>query len=328
MGLGGLGLGGGGYGGGGYDQDCLYDSMAYVDRDIPLVDAWGMDVGGWGDEQAGLADLLYFQRQLEMNRELDEGERMRRWEERLRWEELGEEERRMRYSTMDPYRLQTLGLSGASLPTRFLVFWQERALIVLSRRMVGTTFRRKERSRPRLPPRRPPLSRTLLRPLQEHLQSLRQHSRRPLLALYLAVPPARSRRRRSYRRSRWWTWVREGVDGVGPSGVWSRRRIIGIWSGLRSQAGELWFEASCQRRIESPSRRASHASSSRRNSRCALSSSPPSRRKLIIFPSFHDWSRAWAARSSSRGRPSNQGRDQPGTSRRSRCVPFVLIGKE
>lgn len=118
MGLGGLG-GGMGYGGveGGYydgGKDDLYDSMSYVDRELPLVDAWGMDVAGWGDEQAGLADLVYYQQQLETNRELDESERMRRWEERLRWEELGEEERRMRYSTMDPYMLQTLGLSGAS----------------------------------------------------------------------------------------------------------------------------------------------------------------------------------------------------------------------
>ncbi|ORY88900.1 hypothetical protein BCR35DRAFT_329787 [Leucosporidium creatinivorum] len=99
-----------GYGGWGDGYD-LYDGMSWMDREMPLYEAWG-DYGGWGDDQYMFADLLHYQRQLEMDTALNEQERLRRWEERLRWEELDEAERSMRYRSMDPYALSSLGLSG------------------------------------------------------------------------------------------------------------------------------------------------------------------------------------------------------------------------
>lgn len=121
-----------GYGGWGDGYD-LYGGMSWLDREMPLAEAWG-DYGGWGDHQYQFADLLvsrapslfpderadevrrrqHYQRQLEMDTALNEQERLRRWEERLRWEELDEAERSMRYRSMDPYSLSSLGLSGTS----------------------------------------------------------------------------------------------------------------------------------------------------------------------------------------------------------------------
>ncbi|GAA5946453.1 hypothetical protein JCM3765_000250 [Sporobolomyces pararoseus] len=94
----------------------LDDYTNYIDRELPIGDAWGPD--SWDEQQYALADLLYFQQQLELDHTLDEVERLRRWEERLAWEELEDEERLRQYQLSDQYRLTRLGLSDG--------FWSER----------------------------------------------------------------------------------------------------------------------------------------------------------------------------------------------------------
>lgn len=149
-----------------------------MDREMPLYEAWG-DYGGWGDDQYMFADLMassclplvmheltlplqqHYQRQLEMDTALNEQERLRRWEERLRWEELDEAERSMRYRSMDPYALSSLGLSGSFEP--FVLFRRARHSTSLPhRRILGPPSRRKERSRPRIPSQPQPHPRSLL----------------------------------------------------------------------------------------------------------------------------------------------------------------------
>ncbi|GAA5986240.1 hypothetical protein JCM5350_007596 [Sporobolomyces pararoseus] len=95
----------------------LEDYTNYIDRELPAYDAWKSD--SWDEEQYALADLLYFQQQLELDQTLDELERLRRWEERLAWEELEEEERLRQYQFSDEYRLSRLGLSDGFWSRRF-----------------------------------------------------------------------------------------------------------------------------------------------------------------------------------------------------------------
>ncbi|GEM07074.1 hypothetical protein Rt10032_c02g1091 [Rhodotorula toruloides] len=113
---GGVGLGGGygydeplwGYEDGYYPD--LYNYTSFVDHSMPLFDAWGDE--SWEEEQYALADLMYFQRQLDLDNALSESERLHRWEERLSWEQLSEEERALRYRELAA--TGSLGLLGLS----------------------------------------------------------------------------------------------------------------------------------------------------------------------------------------------------------------------
>ncbi|GAA5906141.1 uncharacterized protein JCM6883_005456 [Sporobolomyces salmoneus] len=120
-----------------YDEGDLYDDRGYavdervwddgrfdleeytnwIDREVPIYDAWGDE--RWDEQQYAMADLLYFQQQLELDHTLDEIERMRRWEERLEWEELEEEERLRQYQLSDLNRLSRLGLDNGFWSRRF-----------------------------------------------------------------------------------------------------------------------------------------------------------------------------------------------------------------
>ncbi|GAA5838421.1 hypothetical protein JCM11251_004932 [Rhodosporidiobolus azoricus] len=102
----------GGYGGygGGYGDG----------YEMSLYGAWGED--SWAEDQYALADLMWFQRQLDLDTALSESERLHRWEERLAWEALDDSARAMRYRewmSSDPYRLTNLGLSGGWWGRRF-----------------------------------------------------------------------------------------------------------------------------------------------------------------------------------------------------------------
>ncbi|GAA5954498.1 hypothetical protein JCM21900_005968 [Sporobolomyces salmonicolor] len=117
---------GGGYLDSGYDDPYLswddggvdlYDATSYIEHEVPIYDAWQAE--RWDEPQYAFADLLSYQRHLELDRELDEDERLKRWEERLRWEELDEEERAVRYRELDPYRRSVLGLSDGFWGRRF-----------------------------------------------------------------------------------------------------------------------------------------------------------------------------------------------------------------
>ncbi|KAL8277814.1 hypothetical protein RQP46_009797 [Phenoliferia psychrophenolica] len=102
------------------DQDLLYEDMHFLEHEIPLVDAWGSyDNNAWADEQYALGDLMYYQRQLELDQALSEQERLARWEDRLAWEELDDAERRLRYAQMDARSLDRLGLRGGWYGQRF-----------------------------------------------------------------------------------------------------------------------------------------------------------------------------------------------------------------
>lgn len=79
---------------GGVGGDLLYDRMDYWVDDVPLADVWIGD--NWGGDQLAFADLLAFQRELEMDRSLDEAQRLNYFEERLLFEELDERERMRR----------------------------------------------------------------------------------------------------------------------------------------------------------------------------------------------------------------------------------------
>ncbi|BGP14272.1 hypothetical protein JCM10213_005836 [Rhodosporidiobolus nylandii] len=134
-----------GAGGGGYPD--LYEYMnwlpdEYYDGGYSLYGAWGDE--SWAEEQYALADLMYFQRQLDLDTALDEAERLRRWDSRLAWEALSEEERLRAYRTFDPYHLRTLGLSGGFWGRRFggreldLSYLRE---VPLSRGLFGEGYR-------------------------------------------------------------------------------------------------------------------------------------------------------------------------------------------
>ncbi|GAA5892948.1 hypothetical protein JCM6882_006902 [Rhodosporidiobolus microsporus] len=106
--------GGGMYGGlgGGYGDGGLYE--------MSLYDAWRDE--SWAEEQYALADLMWFQHQLDLNHSLSEAERLQRWEQRLAWEALDDSARAMRYRELmasDPYMLSNLGLSGGWWGRRF-----------------------------------------------------------------------------------------------------------------------------------------------------------------------------------------------------------------
>lgn len=115
---------GGGYGDswlgsvGGHGDDYLWENMSYLDQELPLYQAWG---DHWTDDNYALADLMHYQRQLEFDTALNEEERLRRWEDRLRWESLDEAERSLRYRSMEPYHLSSLGLAGEFSCLRLLL---------------------------------------------------------------------------------------------------------------------------------------------------------------------------------------------------------------
>ncbi|GAA5976740.1 hypothetical protein JCM11641_005679 [Rhodosporidiobolus odoratus] len=103
----------------GYYPD-LYNYMDFVpegEYGMPVYEAW--QDNSWAEEQYALADLMYFQRQLDLDTALSEQERLARWEERLAWEQLDEEQRLHRYREFDPYTLNNLGISGGFWGRRF-----------------------------------------------------------------------------------------------------------------------------------------------------------------------------------------------------------------
>ncbi|GAA5998711.1 uncharacterized protein JCM10292_007177 [Rhodotorula paludigena] len=151
----GYGYGGGyGHGYGGYGDEPLwgayegympdlYDYTSFIDHDVPLSEAWQDD--SWSHDQYALADLMYFQRQLELDHALDESERLRRWEERLAWEQLNDEERALRYSELAAAgSLGMLGLAGGWWGRRYgggsfdLSYLRE---VPLSRGLFGSPYR-------------------------------------------------------------------------------------------------------------------------------------------------------------------------------------------
>ncbi|GAA6059317.1 hypothetical protein JCM10212_005897 [Sporobolomyces blumeae] len=99
-----------------FDLDAYTDWIGYDDH-VPIFDAWGQD--RWDESQYSFADLLWFQRQLELDHTLSEAERLRRWEARLAWEELEEEERLARYRSYDHDHLSSLGLADGFWARRF-----------------------------------------------------------------------------------------------------------------------------------------------------------------------------------------------------------------
>ncbi|KAK4058412.1 hypothetical protein OIO90_000570 [Microbotryomycetes sp. JL221] len=93
-----------------HDSYDLYESMYWLNDDLlPLAELWG---DSWTSSNYGLADLMYYQRQLELDQAIDEAERLRRWQDRLRWEALDDAQRHLQYQAMDPYRRSCLGLSS------------------------------------------------------------------------------------------------------------------------------------------------------------------------------------------------------------------------
>ncbi|KAM0788395.1 hypothetical protein ACM66B_001533 [Microbotryomycetes sp. NB124-2] len=127
-------------------RDDLYSCMDWLDREMPLYEAWG-DYSSWTAGNYALADLMHYQRQLELDTALHDSERMRRWEERLRLEALNDVERRLRYQTMEPMLRSRLGLTTGYWSSQYGGWLHGQDLgylrnLTLRRGLFSTPFRR------------------------------------------------------------------------------------------------------------------------------------------------------------------------------------------
>ncbi|KAK4051839.1 hypothetical protein OIV83_002544 [Microbotryomycetes sp. JL201] len=89
----------------------LFLRTHWAPPEMPLHEAWGDELS-WSADNWALADLMHYQRRLELDTALNEAERLSWWEERLRWEQLHDDERQRRYQNMNTTLRDALGLSS------------------------------------------------------------------------------------------------------------------------------------------------------------------------------------------------------------------------